>query len=482
MERMEAKKGIRKFGIRFGLAISLFVILQLVAGVVLSPILVQTSLETRVLASFGLTIFVVDIVIFPTAYFICKGLPKGELEHEKWGFWKYVLGILMVAGICMTGMLIGLPVHLLLTLPFGVDLSDSSTIGILMMNSSFFPRVITVAILAPIFEELIFRKVLIDHLSYYSKYLAVLVSGIAFGLFHGNFQQFFFAMGLGWFFAYVYVKTGNIKYTIGYHMIVNMTTSVVTMAFTKSYMEAYERIDMDALARGVIRPDMIADLIPMLLYMGYMFLLFAIGVAGIILVIVNFKKFKLQPVENELSKAEAKKEAFTNIGLWVIYAVCLYLFGSTYLPAMLHPMKNTSVATDWEQSITVENGDILADTHSIPLEVTQAGSGMLRVKIESEDNNVHFITGVVLRTPSGEVDRAFYAGTMTGDYTENSLEQGTYQAELYFLANEEDFQTFCSTYLPEEDDLEWYGPNNGPYQDGDYAMKYHVEMQYKVQK
>ena len=42
-----------------------------------------------------------------------------------------------------------------------------------------------------------FRKLLIDRIVPFGQRVAVVVSGLAFGLFHGNFYQFFYAFSLG---------------------------------------------------------------------------------------------------------------------------------------------------------------------------------------------------------------------------------------------------------------------------------------------
>ncbi len=84
-------------------------------------------------------------------------------------------------------------------------------------------------ILAPITEELLFRKFLIDPLYPYGEKVCMIVSGLMFAAVHGNFYQFFYAFLLGSLFAWVYCRTGNILYTIGLHMFVNFTGSFVPM-------------------------------------------------------------------------------------------------------------------------------------------------------------------------------------------------------------------------------------------------------------
>lgn len=79
---------------------------------------------------------------------------------------------------------------------------------------------------APVFEELVFRKTLLTVLHPYGEKCAALVTALLFGLIHGNSGQFTLAFLLGLLFAAVYLKTGNILYTMTLHFIINLTASV----------------------------------------------------------------------------------------------------------------------------------------------------------------------------------------------------------------------------------------------------------------
>ena len=90
-----------------------------------------------------------------------------------------------------------------------------------------FVGIIVVGILGPILEELIFRKFVIDHTSKYGFGASILLSALTFAIFHGNFQQFFYALGLGILFGYIYANTGKLRYTIGLHMLYNLYASAL---------------------------------------------------------------------------------------------------------------------------------------------------------------------------------------------------------------------------------------------------------------
>ena len=76
-------------------------------------------------------------------------------------------------------------------------------------SSNLWVNLFIMVLCAPVAEELIFRKLLIDRLTQYGEGVAVLFSGLMFGLFHGNLNQFVYAFVLGLCFGFIYVKTGD---------------------------------------------------------------------------------------------------------------------------------------------------------------------------------------------------------------------------------------------------------------------------------
>jgi membrane protease YdiL (CAAX protease family) len=86
-------------------------------------------------------------------------------------------------------------------------------------------------VVAPIFEELIFRKLLLDRLRPFGDRCAIWVSAVAFGLFHMNLYQFFYATALGVIFAGVVIKTGKIWHSMLLHAITNLSSVVLSALF-----------------------------------------------------------------------------------------------------------------------------------------------------------------------------------------------------------------------------------------------------------
>lgn len=80
-----------------------------------------------------------------------------------------------------------------------------------------------------IFEELIFRKLIMDKTKEFGFFASALFSAFTFGVFHGNFEQFFYAFFVGLVFAYIYARTGRIIYTIILHFAMNFFGSALGM-------------------------------------------------------------------------------------------------------------------------------------------------------------------------------------------------------------------------------------------------------------
>ncbi len=79
-----------------------------------------------------------------------------------------------------------------------------------------------ICIVAPIAEEYIFRSLLLKPLRAYGDLTAAVVSGVIFGLYHGNFDQFAYAAILGTFFSIIAVRYNSIAPTVILHAANNI--------------------------------------------------------------------------------------------------------------------------------------------------------------------------------------------------------------------------------------------------------------------
>ena len=89
--------------------------------------------------------------------------------------------------------------------------------------------VISVAVVAPIVEEVIFRGLTMNRLSRVMPgWLAVLLSAAVFGACHGEFVWFCYAFVLGAFFGFIDLRTGSILPSILAHIMFNAIGQIMT--------------------------------------------------------------------------------------------------------------------------------------------------------------------------------------------------------------------------------------------------------------
>lgn len=171
-------------------------------------------------------------IAMPSAYFIlrpCKCI--GTAEKRSLSF-PLLLGLLAICfAMSLVGSLIGNAVNELLALWTGRPIEN--TVAEMTQDSPFLLNLLFVAVLAPCFEELFYRKLVIDRLRHYGTVPALLLSGVLFGLIHGNFSQFFYAMMIGCLLGGVYLYTGKLRYSIGLHAAINFVGGVFTAEATK---------------------------------------------------------------------------------------------------------------------------------------------------------------------------------------------------------------------------------------------------------
>lgn len=286
--------------------------------------------------TWALIIVPLYVIGFPLLYLLLKKVPVMNIEKHSMKFWQFLLIVLMGCGICGVGSVLGIFVSLPILLPFGKDINDVNALSDIMTNSTPFMRILVVGILAPIFEELIFRKLLIDHVVKYGEWIAVFLSGLMFGMFHGNFQQFFFAAGLGMLFAYVYVRTGQVWYTILFHMIVNLSSSAITMGILgmldlDKVMQMSEEMQKSPETFDMAKYQ---DILPGLtLYMLWIGVLCLCCVAGVVILIVNLcmKKFYFRSIVGEFPKKIRAKAAMLNPGFLIYSVIIIGMFVMYYV-------------------------------------------------------------------------------------------------------------------------------------------------------
>ena len=186
----------------------------LLAAQALAPVLVRSGVFlwlVSVLSAYGAGV--------PAAWLVLRGTgeappqPGAPLGPGRF-FRSYLAGLgLMYLVNLATLALMGL-----------VGLLRGQTVENPVDNMADYPLVLNLllgCVIAPVCEEYLFRGLLLNRLRPYGERFAVWASALCFGLFHGNFSQFFYACAIGVLFARVVLKTGRLRQAMLLHALIN---------------------------------------------------------------------------------------------------------------------------------------------------------------------------------------------------------------------------------------------------------------------
>ncbi|MBQ4140471.1 MAG: CPBP family intramembrane metalloprotease [Clostridia bacterium] len=171
----------------------------------------------------------------------------------------------------------------------GIEITDRVSAAISAVEP--WQVILCTVLLAPIMEEFLFRKLLIDRLYRHGELLAILVSAAFFGLFHQNVYQIAGAAGAGLVLGYLYCKTGSYLAVTLLHMIYNLIG--VIPVFLSARVSDYAGMSAEELA--ALPPELAADYnSAMAALLAYSGVIMAINIVGIVLIIVFRKKIVIE--------------------------------------------------------------------------------------------------------------------------------------------------------------------------------------------
>ena len=317
----EAKKNFSKLGV------GTFAILGIGTAAQLLLIHVVNSVWPQVMEhSWGmwlLTFAPIYLIAVPIGLLLLRKVPAKPLEKHDLKPSRYIVTAIICIFMMYAGNILGTIITALLQLLPGVY-AGNPILGYATDNA-LLPKVLFMVILAPVIEEYIFRKQLIDRMHIYGEKLAVITSALMFGLFHGNLSQFFYAFALGLVFGYVYLKTGKLRYSIGLHMLINLIGSVIGPFFLEkiAVVDTMETLDFAALEP--VMPWLIA-------FGAYVLVLIGLAITGLVLLCINKRRVSFAPAEMELPKGTRIKTAYVNAGMILLTIGCMALIVASIIP------------------------------------------------------------------------------------------------------------------------------------------------------
>lgn len=311
-ELVQAKKNFSKMGWAYALATALIYLVQMGLVWILQRLAPQIlyDINGRLMVSAGS----MYLISFPVLFLLLKKwVPAERIERRRMKVQQYVASVVICFGLAYAANIAG---NILTSFIGRAKESDvQNPMQIVITNLSPWMILLYMVICAPILEELVFRKLLVDRAVRYGQGTAVVVSGLMFGLFHGNLNQFMYAAAIGMFLAFLYVKTGNIKITISIHMLINFVGGFLsTQIFKVIDMRALYADDYDILMQSVEE-----NLIGWLMLMFFSMFVFAMLAGGVILFILSAvqKKFACEDGTVYIPKQLRLNLALANSGMIV---------------------------------------------------------------------------------------------------------------------------------------------------------------------
>ena len=256
-------------------------------------------------------------VVIPISLLIVKNVPsQKDLPKQKWKASKLLFFATLSMGVGMIGNIVSLLIVAVIRLATGLQMN--TPVNDILNENNIIGSLILVVIIAPVVEEFLFRKILIDRVRVYGDKVAIILSGVIFGLFHGNIFQAVYATLLGMIMAYVYLNSNQLKYCIGLHMVLNIFGGAIPMLLNKN-------VDLEQMSHEPM--EAWAEAAPQILMLGGLALLrIACMVVGIVLLVVWRDKIILRPGLVAIEKGQKFKTICVNTGMILYFVVTLSLF------------------------------------------------------------------------------------------------------------------------------------------------------------
>jgi len=268
------------------------------------------------------------LIGMPVLILLVKRIPAAEVERRTMKWWQFAVAAIMCYGLVYCTNFIGTMITTAIGILKGSPVQNA--IFDIANSISMVFIIVYMVICAPFMEEYVFRKLIVDRTVRYGQGVAVLVSGLMFGLFHGNLNQFIYAFALGCFLAFLYVKTGKLKITIALHMMINFVGGVVSTSLMKMIdLGRYLEIIQSGMDLQVMTDYIYENLFGWMLYMVFAFFVVGAMLAALILFIVCFatRKFRLEPGEAPIPRGKRFRTVILNVGmgLYCVFWIAMIL-------------------------------------------------------------------------------------------------------------------------------------------------------------
>lgn len=290
-----ARRSAGRLGLGFFLMLALVTAVQLAVQALLFRIAPETLAQEWVTWVLMLIQYVVGI---PVVLICVRKMPGQPPERIPFPLRRLAEYFVAGYGLMYLGSLLGTQVGDFLSRLLGRSVHNG--VAGLVTGSSLWLNLILVTLMAPVVEEFLFRKVIVDRLRPFGERAAVLASALMFGLFHGNVYQFFYAFSVGIILGLAYVRSGRLGFPILLHMLMNGLGSLV--------------------ATGVLAVHQT--------WLTYLYLtaVLSLTAAGLVFLLADRRNFRFRRREEDLAPGVWQRNILGSAGMCLFYLGCAALF------------------------------------------------------------------------------------------------------------------------------------------------------------
>ncbi|MGV3244398.1 intramembrane glutamic endopeptidase MroQ [Staphylococcus sp. 11261D007BR] len=225
------------------LTIVIYLLAQFLPSIALSTGLLSSDNAVQ-LAKMSINIQVISFIVAAILIIILQYTIKNPMAFElQPKEEKRYIPIWIIAGLGVV-FIAQIVINLLTTLVFGIDPASENTLELMKVARQMPVFIILIAIVGPILEEFVFRKVIFGEIynaiksSPAIKFLvASIVSSVIFSLAHMDFTHFLTYFVMGMVFAAFYIYTKRLSVAIGIHMAQNALVTVMQLLIPEKVFE-----------------------------------------------------------------------------------------------------------------------------------------------------------------------------------------------------------------------------------------------------
>ena len=326
-EQEKHKKHFSRIGLGYALlSVITLIVVTIVAAVVryVDPEFYSSTLFLNLLTPLALYVFSLPVLLI-----ILSGCEAKTPEKRHMGFGEWMLFLIASFGFMYIGSIVGNSVMTFLSELVGYDYGNA--LESIIDDENLLVTAFFTVIVAPIGEEIIFRKLMIDRTQKYGPVISIGLSGLVFGLMHGNFYQFFYCFALGIILGYMYYTTGKLYLTIAIHATVNFFGSIVTSLLTpvSDALMELDTTDPAAILEIVMeQPWAVAG------FLAFTLFVYAAMACAVIFPLAFRKKLKSRLVSGEVSipRGRVIQTVILNGGMIAMLVIYLLEFGLNLIP------------------------------------------------------------------------------------------------------------------------------------------------------